>query len=504
MTLVDRLHEHATVRPQATFLVTADLTLTWGETVDRVERLASELEDRGVRPGEHVALTCANSPLFVIAWFATIWVGAVSVPMHTRMPTESTVDVLADASAVLHVTDRALPAQVEAAAPTLQIASMSDLDDLIRGRRAHPGVRQPGHAPASLLYTSGTTGAPKGAVVPGEAQLRASELLSEAIGLRPDDRMALALPLYHTNPQIYGVMTATCTGSSIAILPAFRAAAFFEDAIGLGATCFSYVGTILHELAARPGPPDDHPLRFCVGGGAPSDVWTTVEDQFGIRVSELYGMTETAGWVTCNTVTDSRRASCGRARDDVEVAIVDSEGRLQAPGCKGEIVLRPREPNVLFDGYHRRPDVTVARTRNLWFHTGDLGWLDADGYLFFGGRSDDMIRRGGENVDPDAVESVLASLPGVEEVAVVGVPHESLGAEVKAVLTPAVDLDVPALLTLCERALPSFAWPRYVELRDALPKTATEKLARHELRRVLPDDLDLRAAISSHLRKNRP
>jgi crotonobetaine/carnitine-CoA ligase len=317
-------------------------------------------------------------------------------------------------------------------------------------------------SPATIQYTSGTTGRPKGVVLPHSSYLRSAEEMVAGLSLGPGDRIMTALPLYHANPQFYVIASALTAGCSIALSKRFVPAEFLQEAADLAATGFTYVGTVLSMILNRTPHSPEHQLRFCVGGGAPLTIWTAVEDRFGVRVHELYGATESGGFVTLNTTDRFRVGTCGRARPDVELAILDDQDNVLGPDSPGEIALRPRRPGLFFEGYYGRDDLTVARFRNLWFHTGDLGTLDEDGYLTFGGRKDLRIRRGGENIESEVVEEALRLHPLVKEVAVLGVDDEVMGQEVKAVLVADAQLDVEDLLSSLDGRLPRFAWPRFI------------------------------------------
>lgn len=477
------------------FVVHGDRTVSWRELLDVVTRTATLLHGNGVRHGDRVLLASGNRPTFLYLWFALRWLGATCVPLHNQATAGHVRQIVADANIVFATGDAdALAAVGEAwTGPALGFASASELEKSVVGLSPHPRADAEPAAECSLLYTSGTTGPPKGAVLSDQAFVAGGRELAEAIGITSADRIMIALPLFHTNPQVYGVMTAIATGCSLALLEKFDPARFLDDTVHYGATGFTYVGTVLAMLVRKlPAHPPAHKLRFCTGGGAPVELWNVLEDDLGIAVHELYGMTETGGWVTANRVGSRRRGTCGTVRPDMELAVLGPDDERRAPGEPGQICVRSLRPSVLFDGYHGKPELTLERFRNQWFHTGDQAFVDEDGYLHFLGRLDDMIRRGGENIRPADVEAVLATHPGVEEVAVVGVPDEVVGQEVRAVVVPRNGFDPMALGEFLDGRLPRFAWPRFVAVRSALPKTATQKIQAGRLRVHETDDVDLR------------
>ncbi|QRP43305.1 class I adenylate-forming enzyme family protein [Amycolatopsis sp. FDAARGOS 1241] len=496
------LRQRCEASGDAPFLLQDDKVITWAGLLDVVTRTATLLHGNGVRPGDRVLLACGNTPTFPYLWFALRWLGATAVPLHNQATGAHVRQVVADAGIEFAAGDTASIERLVAdagfdAGHTLAFATADDLEQAVAGLAAHPLHPAEPDAESSLLYTSGTTGPPKGAVLSDGAFLAGGRELAAAIGIRADDRIMVALPLFHTNPQVYAVMTAIATGCSLALLEKFEPARFLEQAIRYEATGFTYVGTMLAMLVRKlPGDVPPHKLRFCTGGGAPLGLWTTIEDRVGVEVHELYGMTETGGWVTANRLGQRRRGTCGTVRPDMELAILDANDAPVAPGEPGQICVRPREPFVLFDGYHGKSELTLQKFRNLWFHTGDLGAVDDAGYLVFHGRADDMIRRAGENVRPADVEAAIAGHPAVDEVAVVGVPDEVVGQEVRAVIVPRGEFDPLGLPAFLEGKLPRFAWPRYVSVRPALPKTATQKVRSALLRTHESDDADLRGARS--------
>ena len=473
--------------------------ISWSDTQALTARLAGLLEQRGIARGDRVILARSNSPTFIVSWFALRWMGAVCVPMHSAATPAAVASMVENAEIRTAIADADLFDALTTAVPHLADTTIrfDDYPALVSAVGNIPPVPRYPAGPAdisSILYTSGTTGTPKGVTLAERTFTAGGRHLADAIGVTADDRILLALPLFHTNPQVYGVMVALNTGCSLAILSKFTPATLLNDAVAHRATGFTYVGALLHLVLSKSATiPQNHSLRFCVGGGASPDVWQEAESKLGLRVHELYGMTETGGWVSVAR-NESHHGTCGTARPDVDIAIVGEDDEVLPPGAVGQIVVRPREPHVLFSSYHGRPQTTLDRMGNLWFHTGDLGVLDDAKVLAFHGRADDVIRRGGENIVPSAVTDAVESHPGVLEAAAVGVPDDVMGQETKLVVVrrPGAEVTVDELTELMREHLPKFAHARYVEFRQELPRTATQKVQMQELRNLGQGVVDMR------------
>ncbi|HSR11695.1 MAG TPA: AMP-binding protein, partial [Thermodesulfobacteriota bacterium] len=334
--------------------------------------------------------------------------------------------------------------------------------------------------PLIITYTSGTTGFPKAVVNPHRAYLSGAEDLRDAVELGPEEIIYTSLPLYHANPQVYCVLTALVCGGSIALAERFSASRFWKEVREFRATSFSYVGAVLPILLSQPESAEERgtSARKCFGGGAPKEVHEAATRRFGVQVCELYGMSETGTWNTINRPNRIKSGSIGETRNNFEVKIFDDSDEELPPGRVGEIVVRPREPFIMFKGYYGMPEETLECYGNLWFHTGDMGRKDEQGYYYFCGRKKESIRRGGENISPLEIEKVFTGHPSVAEAAAVGVADPILGEEIKVcvVLKPNCTAEPSALISLCEEKLPGFMVPRYIEFLSALPKTASEKV----------------------------
>lgn len=483
------LASQAEARPAAAFVVTEEASYSFAEISDLSGRMAAYLESEGVEAGDHVAVIAGNSASYLVAWFGINVLGAVAVTLNNTLKSADMDYLLMDADVRLVLADSAWLGNIR---PTLSPTARAirtieiSLDrEFFGGLLEFPSrapVVQSASDPCTILYTSGTTGRPKGVVCCHGAYIAAGRRAARIVELTPEDRLMVFLPLFHTNPQTYAVMSALCTGAALILRPRFSATSFFEDAHRFGATGCTFVGTVLAILAAQFDTQQrDHAMRFCIGGGTTENLARTVEQRFGMFVHELYGMTEMGGWVCGSDRASHRIGSNGRVRDDMIVSILDENDAPVQSGQRGEIVVRPGAPFVTMLSYHKRPADTLAATRNMWFHTGDIGSIDADGYLYFHGRKKEIIRRGGEMVSPVSIEEKLLVMPGIDDCAAVGIPDDIMGEEIKVSVVTDVGVSAGAILAYLNDFLPPNLLPRYIEFVEHIPRTQTEKIQRNHL-----------------------
>lgn len=496
--ITDYLYSYAQSQPNKAFLVYEESSYSYSQMADLVSWLAREFHDAGVRPGSHVALVCGNRPAFLASWFAIIELGAVSVPLNVSLIGDGLRYTLQQSEAELLIIE-----------PTLYEEKRQDIDALgasVQTLLINPEMESLDHeasprwhrdrpveplAPNSILYTSGTTGLPKGAILPHQAYEYAGIDMVQSLGVTAGERILVFLPLFHANPQMYAVTSTLVAGATLILLPKFSASRFFSDAKRYNATGFTFVGTVLSILEKQhPGEQRDHGLKWCVGGGAPERVWKEVEGRYGIRVNELYGMTETGGWVTMNTADNSRTGSVGMQRKNVEVRIRDLQGNPLPDGVKGEITAQASASGVFFTEYWNNPESTSATLKGGWLYTGDRGYLDDDGYLHFDGRVKELIRRGGEMIAPTEIEQQLLKHPAVRDCAIIGVADEIMGEEVKVMIVPAHEVSPHELRDYLSERVASFMVPRYYAFVDSIPKTETQKIKRHELANLQAETID--------------
>ena len=489
--ILERLSHWAERTPQRPFVVTAERTFSYTEIYSLARKCAGLLQKRGIAKGDHVALISENSAAFLVAWFGINASGAIAVCLNDQLMGGSIDYLVEQSDSVLIMADRdwigsrqADLCDKRAELPIIEINDEGFLAALANEPESTVAAIKP-HDLCTILYTSGTTGRPKGVMCAHGGYAATGVQSARILELTADDRIFVYLPLYHTNPQTYAVMSALTVGASLGLRRKFSASSFFEDAKALQATGCTFVGTVLAILAARYSEQRrDHQMRFTIGGGTTAELARTIEDRFGFKVHELYGMTEVGGWVSGSTAADHKLGANGRVRPDMQVQIVDPDDNPVAIGERGEITVRPLQPNRVLLGYYNKPDEFAKASRNFWFHTGDVGSFDSDGYLYFHGRTKELIRRGGEMISPQELEGRLLKLPGIRDCAIVGVADPIMGEEVKAVIVADAGFDLRDVRNRLADQVPSFMLPRFVERCETIPRTQTEKILRRELQYV--------------------
>ena len=449
--------------------------VTAGDLDRATRRVAARLAAAGLRPGDRILLSAATSVELVEAHVAALRLGLVVVPANTAYREREIAHLVGDAgprAAVVDDPDRA--EWIRRASPDVLVVG-PDVDLPDGAGTAPPVLDEAGPGdPAILGYTSGTTGAPKGAVLSHRNLLASSESVRRAWRWTADDRLVLALPLFHIHGLGVGLQGTLLAGASAVLLPRFDPDAVLDAAAAHDATLFFGVPTMYARLAASARLGELGRLRLCVSGSAPLPpaVFDRLAEGSGQCILERYGMTETGMNVSNPYDGERRPGTVGFPLPGVELRL----------GKGGEVQLRG--PNV-FGGYWRQPDATAAAfTPDGWFRTGDVGEHDPDGYLRLVGRARDLIITGGLNVYPREVEDVLLEHPAVAEVAVAGLPDAEWGEVVTAWVVPAPGSDRPAAEDLTGFAadrLARFKCPRRVVYVDTLPRNALGKVLRHEL-----------------------
>jgi crotonobetaine/carnitine-CoA ligase len=499
-------------------LTTARGDLTFGDLRERAARVAGGLIELGVEPGDRVATMLDPTVDYVAAWFGAVWAGAVDVPVNTAFKGDFLEHVLVESEAEVLVVDaRWLDRLASVRAPALrQLVVVGEgpaevglpcarLDELLDG---DPVGRVP-RAEDDLvyvMYTSGTTGPAKGAMHVNRSALWNAKAWIDIMQLTASDVAYSMFPLFHVTARS-AVVTASLWGGTRAVLrEGFSASGFLDDVRATGATWFGYMGAVIQLLWKQPERDDDavNDLRVAFGAAAPPDIAERFERRFGVELLEVYGSTE-LGPATAPRPGRVKRGTMGRPCEHVLVEIHDAAGVPCPTGTSGEIVARPAVPFGIFQGYWRQPEASLEAFRHLWFHTGDGGYLDDEGYLVFTDRLKDSLRRRGENISSFEVERAVQRHPDVLEAAAYAVPSELTEDEVMVavVASDGVALDPRAVLAFCAETMPRFAVPRYLRVMEQLPKTPSQRVQKFLLRLqgVTPDAVD-RVALGIEVRRD--
>ena len=456
-----------------------DVTETsWSDALARAQRMAAVLADHGVGPGDRFNVHLTNRPEFYDLWFAAALSGAVIVPTNPLLTADELRYALGHARCRLAITQPDLAETAARAGAGEILVCGPDLDAELEA--APP--RMPDHAAApedvlGVLYTSGTTSAPKGVMVSHAAYLYAGEVVASHVRLRPEDRQLVVLPLFHGNAQYYSTMSAFTTGASLALAPAFSASRFSSQARRLGATVASLFAAPIRMILAAPESDADraHALRLALFAQnvTPAEL-ERFETRFGVPLAQLYGMTETVAPPTINPIYGERRnQSIGRPTLSARVRV--TEHGLEVAGVPGR---------TLMTGYLDDSAATAEVLVDGWLRTGDGVREDEDGYLHFVDRRKDMIKRAGENVSTVEVERVIDEHPDVYESAVVGLPDPVYDEIVAAFVVGAGGAapDADAIVDWCTQRLAKFKVPTRVEFVSELPRTPVGKVQKHLIR----------------------
>ena len=499
LTLAAILAESATRYPERDAVVIGPQRISYGQLWEETRRYAAVLAESGVGPGDRVALLMPNVPDFPRVYYAILSLGAVVVPVHALLVAREIGFVLTDSQAKVLVAAAPLlpqgaPAAEQAGIPLLAVMGGEGMDRLdLRAADTEPIVayveRQPDDE-AVILYTSGTTGSPKGAILT-QLNMTMNAIVSSTsvLFLKPDDVILGCLPLFHSFGQTCAMNAGFFAGSTLVLLPRFDGAAALDFIVGEQVNVFMGVPTMyIGLLSAAKGDERRPVLRIAVSGGAslPVAVIDKFADVFGADIYEGYGLSETSPVATFNQPVFGRKpGTVGRAiwGTDAEIAAPEIEDRIKLlpQGEVGEVVLRGHN---VFAGYLNNPDASAAALVDGWFRSGDLGVKDADGFLSIVDRKKDLILRGGYNVYPREVEEVLAGHPSVAQVAVIGVPDDVHGEEIVAVIVASDDgagLTEDDLIAWSQERLGKHKYPRRVEFVATLPLGPSGKVLKREL-----------------------
>ncbi len=487
--------------------------LTYAEFAAGVRRVAAGLAGLGVKKGDAVVVHLPNIPEFMLTWFGLAWIGAIMVPSNLANTERELAHLFRLADATGFVT---APGYLDTFAATLRQENRTAFG-VVTGQEgaAWPAGGQPGPgdgpplvpfadlagasaAPPEVdldetdvcefLFTSGTTSAPKAVMITHANCLRAGVRKVMSCLFGPQDRFLTALPAFHANAQATSIMVSLVAGATCILIEGYSARRFWAQIRAHQATCTSLVAMQVRTLLAQPPDPGDADHRLRCNFYAINVLDSEKEEferRFGLRLMNGWGMSETFCAVTRSPLTgDTRWPSVGVPLHDRLVRVVDEHGNDVPTGTIGEIVVGGIPGISIMKGYFRDPEATAATIRNGWLHTGDSGYLDRYGYLYFYDRIKDVIKRAGENISALEVEGILITHPEVAEAAVFGVPDPIRDQAVKAcvVLEAGSALGPEDLRAFCGLHLSAFKIPSIIEIRDSLPKTSIGKIEKRTLR----------------------
>jgi long-chain acyl-CoA synthetase len=507
LNLATLLRETARVHPERPAVIVGDVSIPYAALDGMARRFAGALKSLGLHPGQHVALLLPNVPQFVVAYYGAHYAANPVVPLNVLLTAEEIAYHLDDSDAVALIAwegflGAAKEAFLRVEACKHLVVVKADRTDLTAPEGAVNftallgGATPVTEAPATnaddtavILYTSGTTGRPKGAELTHfnlffNARYTANDLLPLT---QAHHTMLVTLPLFHSFGQTVLQNGGLSAGATLVLLPRFDPTAALSLMQQHKVTVFAGVPTMYFALLHHPEAArfDVSALKLCVSGGSamPVEVMNAFDAKYGVNILEGYGLSETSPVASFNRLDRAKKpGSIGLPIWGVEFRLEDNDGKVvEGVGEPGEICIRGHN---IMKGYYKRPEANAESIRDGWFHSGDIAVRDAEGYYAIVDRKKDMIIRGGFNVYPREIEEVLYGHPAVMEAAVIGIPHASHGEEVKAVLAlkPGHSATVEEITAYCKERLAAYKYPREVVFMDALPKGPTGKILKRELR----------------------
>ncbi len=478
--------------PDKTFLISSEDGREWtyAEFQKAVFETAARLADRGVSKGDVVSLLLPNSPEYIIAYFACFCLGAIAGPINSLLKSDEVEFVIRNSNSKLIILNSTFS---ELVAEITEVSQMTFDKFETDGKISFKSDKNRAAAEdeAVIIYTSGTTGKPKGCLLTHGNLLANAKQIADWMNFTPNDRLLTVMPLFHMNAVSVTTMSALYAGASTVVAQKFSASKFWNIIEKYEITSFGSVATMLSMLLNVDSPSENQSskagsLRFAMCGSAPvpENILKRFEETFGVLVVEGYGLSESTCRSTFNPPNGDRRpGSCGRPIGN-EMKIFDENDQELPDGELGEIVLRG--PNI-FKGYYRNEEATEKAFANGWFHTGDIGYRDADGFFYIADRKSDMIIRGGENIYPREIDNVLYDHPSVAAAAAIGVPDALYGEEVAAFVVLRTDVSEKDIIEHCRKHLADFKCPKKIYFVDEIPKGPTGKLLKRELARLVVD-----------------
>jgi crotonobetaine/carnitine-CoA ligase len=480
--------------------------IDYAELERMTNRYANSLRSLGIGRGDHVAVMLPNGPEFMWLIWGLGMIGAVAVPLNTAAKGELLRYFIDQSDSRWIVVDAEFAPRAAAIASQLpklcgvilrggdggadfasHLARL-DMADLGRGAEHAPSADAVRASDLHLImYTSGTTGPSKGVMSPHSQGHAVGRSVAQRYGYTPIDVLYVTLPLFHANALWYSVYAALWADACVALAPRFSASQFWSDVVKTGATQFNALGAMTNILWQLPPTPQEreNQLRLAMVVPVPKAIYAEFQTRYDVAITSVYAMTENFA-MTLFTPGDppAKAGSAGRPGDDVRMSIQDDEGLPLPAGHTGEICIQATDPSYMMLGYYNMPEATAKEFHGGWFHTGDRGYLDSDGYLFFVDRKKEAIRRRGENISAYEVELILSRHPAIHEVAAVPISSEMTEDEVMVYVVRKQDamIDHAQVVHFANDNMAYFMVPRFVEFIDALPKTSSEKIEKYKLK----------------------
>lgn len=499
---VQELVARARACPREVFARFNDATIDF-ETINRKsDAVAAALHGLGLARGDRVAVMMRNSPETLAVLFGLAKFGAIWIPVNVRLKGEGLRYILNHCAPSLCICDDDLLATVRESKADLERTRFviaggknRELENLIAQDRPFSEPLPKEDHPFAIMYTSGTSGPPKGVIVSHQMLRLAGEGVKKVSAARAGDVFFTWEPLYHIGGAQMLVLPLICN-VTLAMVDRFSASRFWSEVRHYKATHLHYLGGILQMLLKQPPDPMDreHTVRIAWGGGCPKEIWQSFEQRFGVEIRECYGMTEASSITTCND--NGVVGAVGKPMPWFTVEILDEKDKPVAAGSAGEIVVRTSIPGAIFEGYFRNPEATERTLRNGALYTGDLGILDRDGNLWFHGRKSDSVRCKGENVSAWEVETVAIAHPAVEDCAMIGVATDVGEQDIKLFIKPKLNatIDFPEISAWLSERLAPYQNPRYFEVVEEFDRTPSQRIMKHRLSRSTADCWDRLAA----------
>jgi crotonobetaine/carnitine-CoA ligase len=509
------LEDKAAMNAGKVALITAQEQITYDQLDACVNRVGNALAAMGIQKDDKVCIMLPNIPEFLYVWWGNAKLGGVTVPLNTALKGEGLAYIINHSDTETIVLDhRYLPALEDIRTglhrlkrvivlgpqgkPVLKLPAQAiDFGELLTAPATSPIKEVWSDDIDSIMYTSGTTGLPKG-VIHRHSRCYGGFVLPIMTDYTAEDVVYNTLPLFHIGGQNM-VWMALVSDTTVVMAERFSASRFWDDVRQYGATFTLFLGAMIPILHKRPPLPadGDNPLRIALSAAAPRTIWDAFERRFNVKIVELYSQTEGGFLINTEAQKEGKVGSMGKPGAAFEMQVVDNNDRELPPGEVGELIYRPTGGAALTE-YYKHPEATAEKTRGGWIHSGDLAYKDKDGYFFFVDRKSDFMRRRGENISSFEVEKIVNGHPKVLESAAYAIPSELGEDEVMLaiVLQPGERLEVQELMQYCERHMAYFMIPRYVRFVAALPKTGTERTMKYQLKAegVTPDTWDREAA----------